>query len=240
MTLRDQIEILVAWQALDLSAAAAEGRIAALSDTFLALDREMDEKKARLDEAVQSLEAEKKQYRALEVESRNYLAMIAKSNDKLRSVNTNKEYQSMLKEIEETQKKHSDLEDRMLEMLESLESMEAGVSAETARLAASEARCREKKQETQNQIQGEQEGLDRLKQKRDKALSTADPKTTAILTAVRKKCHGIAVAPVQQSICMGCHLNIPAQLFNELLRFDEIRFCPHCHRIIYWKEKEVH
>jgi hypothetical protein len=48
----------------------------------------------------------------------------------------------------------------------------------------------------------------------------------------------MAVAPVQQAICMGCHMNIPAQLFNELQRFDELRFCPHCHRIIYWKAKE--
>jgi hypothetical protein len=46
------------------------------------------------------------------------------------------------------------------------------------------------------------------------------------------------VAPVVDAVCQGCHLNIPWQLFNELHRFDELTFCPHCRRIIFCQEEE--
>jgi hypothetical protein len=47
----------------------------------------------------------KKSYRELESESKVNREMIVKSNEKLRAVKTNKEYQSILKEIEEIRKK---------------------------------------------------------------------------------------------------------------------------------------
>jgi predicted nucleic acid-binding Zn-ribbon protein len=72
--------------------------------------------------------------------------------------------------------------------------------------------------------------------KKGEIESKADPENIVLLDDVRKKVRGNPLVPVQGSICMGCHMNIPAQLFNELQRFDELRFCPHCHRIIYWKE----
>ncbi|MDL2268356.1 C4-type zinc ribbon domain-containing protein [Desulfosarcina sp. OttesenSCG-928-A07] len=239
MSLRDQIKLLETWQNLDLAVAAAMAQIDTLTASLSVLDQDVAEKKARLDADIQSLDAAKKQYRALEAESKGYVDMIAKSNEKLRLVKTNKEYQSILTEIEETQKKHSDLEDRMLEQLDSLESMETAVSAETTRLTAFEARSREKKQETGKMIDQERQTVEILKQEMEQVLSDAAPQTTGTLAAVRKKVRGVAVAPAERSICLGCHLNIPAQLFNELQRFDEIRFCPHCHRILYWREKEV-
>jgi hypothetical protein len=45
---------------------------------------------------------------------------------------------------------------------------------------------------------------------------------------------GTGIAPVLDSICLGCNMNIPPQMYNELQRFDSIKFCPHCQRIIYW------
>jgi predicted nucleic acid-binding Zn-ribbon protein len=29
-------------------------------------------------------------------------------------------------------------------------------------------------------------------------------------------------------------MNIPPQMYNELHRFDSLKNCPHCQRIIYW------
>jgi len=52
---------------------------------------------------------------------------------------------------------------------------------------------------------------------------------------VKKMCpDGKAMAPVRNSICMGCHMNIPPQMYNELQRFDSLKLCPFCNRILYW------
>jgi uncharacterized protein len=31
-------------------------------------------------------------------------------------------------------------------------------------------------------------------------------------------------------------MNIPPQMYNELQRSDILMFCPHCQRIVYWRE----
>ena len=44
---------------------------------------------------------------------------------------------------------------------------------------------------------------------------------------------GIAVVPVREGICQGCHMKVPPQLNNILARFDSIESCPNCQRLIY-------
>lgn len=237
-TIEDQIEILVAWQAIELEVGATDRQIDARMEEITALDQAAAERESLVSEEKAAFSALKKVYRELEAESKVNLAMIAKSNEKLRSVKTNKEYQSILKEIEETEKKNSDIEDRMIEQLELLESQEGAIATREAQLAAFIRSCQEKKQAAEEEIRQARQTVAVLKEKMEQTRSEAAPQTIATLDRVRAKVRGMAVVPAQGETCMGCHMNIPAQLFNELRRYDEIRFCPHCRRIIYWKEKE--
>ncbi|HFB84009.1 MAG TPA: hypothetical protein ENJ72_04385, partial [Thermodesulfatator sp.] len=41
---------------------------------------------------------------------------------------------------------------------------------------------------------------------------------------------------VNDAICEGCHMNIPPQLYNELMRDNRLMECPLCQRIIYHKD----
>jgi predicted nucleic acid-binding Zn-ribbon protein len=50
---------------------------------------------------------------------------------------------------------------------------------------------------------------------------------------VKQRCGGIGLVQVENAVCKGCYLNIPPQLYNELHRGNELRMCPHCHRLIY-------
>jgi hypothetical protein len=45
---------------------------------------------------------------------------------------------------------------------------------------------------------------------------------------------GKALARARDSVCLGCHMNIPPQVYNELQRFDSLKLCPFCNRILYW------
>jgi predicted nucleic acid-binding Zn-ribbon protein len=40
--------------------------------------------------------------------------------------------------------------------------------------------------------------------------------------------------PAVNSICNGCNVNIPPQMYNELQRCKSVKLCPNCQRIIYW------
>ncbi|BBO87451.1 zinc ribbon domain-containing protein [Desulfosarcina ovata] len=238
-TIQEQIETLVVLQALELEVNAADRQIQSLRDAAAALDRAAVERESLVAGEKERLLTLQKSYRELEAEFKVNAGMVEKSNVKLGAVKTNKEYQSTLKEIEEIEKKNSAIEDRMIEQLDAIESQEIAVKESQAQLDSFLVSCREKREDAETRIQQIRQTVADLNEKIVQVKTAADPKCIAVLDAVKKKVRGMAVVAAEREICTGCHMNIPAQLFNELLRFDELRFCPHCHRIIYWKEKEI-
>lgn len=235
--IQQQLDILIEVQDVEIEMHRSDRHIEALNNEALALDRAVEEREASVAAEKTALAAIKKSYRDLEAETRVNADMIVKRNEKLRAVKTNKEYQSILKEIDDLRKKNSGIEDQMLDQLDRIETAEAAVRNRESDLAEALDHCRRKKEAVAAQIQRERAAIETLTAKKAAIGAQVDPKIIAVLESVRRKVRGQAVVPAQQATCMGCHMNIPAQLFNELQRFDELRFCPHCHRIIYWKEK---
>jgi predicted nucleic acid-binding Zn-ribbon protein len=233
----EQINILVEMQGVEMEIIQVGRQINALRDETVSLDHETAERENLLAAERKALDDLKKSYRELESESKVNREMVVRSNEKLRAVKTNKEYQSILKEIEDIRKKNSGIEDRMLEQLELIETAEIAIKEKETQLAGFIQSCQDKKETLAARSQHERQVIETLSETMNRISAKADPKIITILDDVKQKVRGVAVVPVQQAICMGCHMNIPAQLFNELQRFDEIRFCPHCHRIIFWKEQ---
>jgi predicted nucleic acid-binding Zn-ribbon protein len=234
----EQINILIEVQGVEKEILQAGRQLDALSGEAGSLDQEAATRKTLVAEEKKALEDLRKAYRELESESKINRETIVKSNEKLRGVKTNKEYQSILKEIEDIRKKNSGIDDRMLDHLEKLEAAEKSLAEQEAELEGFIRSCREKKETLIAREQDERQAFDTLNEKRMQVSAKADPKMISILDEVKKKVRGMAVVPVEGAICMGCHMNIPAQLYNEIQRFDELRFCPHCHRIIYWQDKD--
>jgi len=236
--IQDQIKILVEVQGVEVEMLQSDRQLTALRAETVALDQELAQRETLVAAERKALDDLKKSYREHESESKVNVEMIAKSNEKLRAVKTNKEYQSILKEIEEIRKKNADIEDRMFDQLEAIESAEQAIEDKGAQLAGFIQSSLEKKEMLVGKVQRERQAVETLNEKKAQISAKADQNIITILDDVKKKVRGKAVVPVQQAICTGCHMNIPAQLFNELQRFDQLRFCPHCHRIIYWKETD--
>lgn len=234
----EQINILIEVQGVEKEILQAGRQLDALSGEAVSLDQEAATRETMVAGEKKALEEIRKAYRELESESRINRDLIVKSNEKLRAVKTNKEYQSILKEIEEIRKKNSGIDDRMLDHLEKMEAAEKAVAEQEAQLEQFIQSCREKKGSLTARVQDERQTVDTLNEKKLQISAKADPHMISILDDVKKKVRGMAVVPVEGAICLGCHMNIPAQLYNELQRFDELRFCPHCHRIIYWQDKD--
>jgi hypothetical protein len=49
---------------------------------------------------------------------------------------------------------------------------------------------------------------------------------------------GTAVVEVAAGICQGCFMNIPPQLWNEIIRNEKLHLCPSCQRILFVKPVE--
>jgi len=49
---------------------------------------------------------------------------------------------------------------------------------------------------------------------------------------------GLAVVPINDSVCQGCYMALPPQQVNEVRKADKLNLCPTCQRILYYKEPE--
>ena len=47
-----------------------------------------------------------------------------------------------------------------------------------------------------------------------------------------KKENGLAIAKVRNEVCTGCNMNIPPQLYNEVLKLNRLIQCPNCKKIL--------
>ena len=65
-----------------------------------------------------------------------------------------------------------------------------------------------------------------------------DARTLSKYDFIRKNRNGVAIAGVTKGLCTACHMNLPPQFFNELMKTDQLLTCPNCHRIIYWMDHE--
>jgi uncharacterized protein len=234
-SIRDNLSILAALQQTDADAAAIEKKFAGVGARLAALDDQLAAFAKQFTEQELKRDTLKKQYRSDEEEVRAIEGRIIKAEEKLRSVKTNKEYHSMLKEIDEFKSKKAALEDTMIEMLETIEIAEKDAASLKADLADLQAEIEERRNEIQVEADAQHLELERLNQRRQSVWDRLDPKLQKMYDRAKHQGKGTAVAPVDDAVCLACRMNIPPQGFIELLRMNAIQMCPHCQRIIYPK-----
>lgn len=158
---------------------------------------------------------------------------IIKSNEHLRMVNTNKEYQVLLREVDDNKKRKDALETELLEFMDEREKAEIiakesekeyGLLAEqiASQQAEIEKKCRDDKELLADYLAQQEEIGKRL-----------DPSLMVRFRKISKMNQGSAVARVNREVCSGCFMNIPPQLYIEVQRGTSLISCPICSRILY-------
>jgi len=237
---RKQIGYLAQLQQLDTEIRKIKAWIEKLPTKLSELETDLTQRQRSLESEEGNLKELKKRYRAHESDVQMNLSRIAKSNQRLGSVKTNKEYQSTLKEIDDLKAVNSKVEDEMLAILDEIDREENALRSKKDELArtaeminAEKTRLARETEEARNTLAGLQADFDRTAPKIDAEL-------LSIYQRVRsRQTNGLGIAAVRDAVCQGCHLNIPPQLYNELQRGDRLKTCPNSERIIYWEDKQA-
>ena len=177
-------------------------------------------------------------HRAIEQQIEDLQARSARQKTRQSEVKTNKEYQAILKEIDETKKEISRNEDSVLELMDRIERLGREVAELEKDLAARRRKLEEDKAVLQREGDELKGRLDRLEGIRQLVRERVTPELLKKTDFLFLKQAGIAVSAVENGVCKVCHMNIPPQKFIELQRDEDILQCPHCHRFLYWPGHE--
>jgi len=236
MNMKEQIELLIKLQEMETETANVESVLNNIAKRFEIFDSDL----RRVEQVVKDEEGllgePKKKYHLYESDVQMNNSQIGKTQEKLKAVKTNKEYQSFLKEIEEVKTKSSQIEDEMIRCLDLIEGSEDGIIKKKDEYLKLKEQVDSEKRIIERETGLNKKKLGQLDADRKNISEKITPGLLKKFFLVREQTKGVAVSPVINAVCHGCHMNIPPQMYNELHRFDSLKFCPHCQRIIYWKE----
>jgi len=235
--MEEQIAHLTRVQNIEIDSKQTAHRIAEISQQYEVLDQRLQDFKQMMETENQQNDSIKKEYRDYEMTVQDNLNLISKSKEKLALVKNNKEYQSSLKEIEELEKKNSDIEDIMLEILDTLEAAETQLKLREQEYSELSTEVQQGRREIGAEIDLKKQELEKLNQDLQKARALIEPDLMEVFERTKNmQPNKIALARVVDTVCQGCNVTIPAQLYNELQRRNSLEFCPKCGRIAYWSE----
>jgi len=235
--MKEQIKVLVKLQHLDTETERIKSALNDVSNRLETLDSNLKEIEQTITKQESVLNELKKEYRDYESDVKINLAKNIKSQEKLRSVKTNKEYQSLLKEIEDVKARNSLIEDKMIEYLDRIDETEEIIEKKRDDYLQLSDHIKSEKQNIENEAGIDKQKLDKLDMDRKNISSLIDSQLFKKYIVIKEQHNGgLAVVPVKDAVCHGCNVNLPPQLYNELFKYKSLKFCPNCQRIIYLKE----
>jgi predicted nucleic acid-binding Zn-ribbon protein len=233
--MKEEIGKLIRYQEVTTQVLAVTALLAEGPKKINKIEERLAHSRGELEENRQTVEALKKDYRSLEMEFQSTESLIAKIAVKRDAVKSNREYRALFKEEDQLKFSQSKAEDRMLALLEEIETAEAAVREQQQALGDVEEKSQGEKRTVEEELDRNRQELESLKKKQAELAENLQPDVLSKFNHVRKlQPRGVVVVPVTDANCGGCNMNIPPQMFNELQKYDRIRFCPHCQRIVYW------
>jgi len=217
--------------------------IYALLDEKEKLPKELQAKELEFEEKKKSLLAIEETYKDLlkqkkdkELQLGTKEEEIKKLQSQLYSLKTNKEYSTMLQQIESAKADRSALEDKILVILEGVDRAKEEESREKERLAQEEIIFKAEKKKIEDKVKEIEQKIAQLDVQRKVALQGIDAKMLAQYERILKGRQGMALAPVANSSCQGCFMNVTHQVINEIKMYDQVVTCGACQRILYLED----
>ena len=165
-------------------------------------------------------------------------ARVKDRQNKMMQVQTSREHQALLKEIEENKRVAKETEDRIFQFIEQIEQLEK----EAAEL---ENLCVAEQQLLGEEVANVDKEIKRLEKAKESVANQREVEMAALqgthlkrYTMLLAKRDGLAVVAVSESVCQGCYMALPPQQVIEVRKAEKFNLCPTCQRILYYKEPE--
>ncbi len=231
--LKPQIQCLVQLQNLDIQIYALNNEKAAKPEQVRALELEFESKKQHLQELEKkALDLQKlKKDRELELGSKEDSAK--KLQQQLYQLKTNKEYQSMLQQIQGAKADTSLIEEKILEVMVAADNLKLDLDQEKQRLQAEEKKLAVKKKELQDRVKEIDDRLAQLNAQRAQIVPGIEPAILKQYDRILSSREGLAIVLVKNNSCQGCNMSTPPQVINLIKMYETIITCEVCNRILY-------
>jgi len=235
LAVKSELEKLIALQELDIKIRQIETEIANIPNQQAEIESQFNAFAADYLDKKNRLETAKKEQRQVEQDLKESEDKLEKYKQDLMRVRNEREYSTVLREIDVTKKAISGLETLTLETLEIIEQLEKEIEALTPEIEV-------KRQEFDVLIENCSANLEKLKadldtwyQHRVGLVNTIPADLSAKYDRLTQLRDGLALAEVRDGSCTSCFMTIRPQVYADVRKGEEILSCDNCSRILYYK-----
>jgi predicted nucleic acid-binding Zn-ribbon protein len=233
--LRSQIEILASLQNVDREIKEKKGIKQGLLGELQTKEKEIQAKKQEI-AMLTAINAEKEKLRAekdrvLQDEGKKAMDRRMRMN-RIKNV---KELQALQREIEQIRQSNGELEEELIRIMEEMEGISNEIKAKEEDLAKLQEEWNQKQEEMKMQISGIDRAVTEASTLRQSIAAQIAGDLIRRYELIFSRRGGTAVVEVAGGICQGCYMNIPPQLWNEIIKSEKVNLCPSCQRILYYK-----
>ena len=236
--LKEKISKLIALQEFDLKLSGFDQEIEEKQQELTDREQSILDKESSISQCRERAEELEQRQRDIKAAHEDAGVRIKERQNKMMQVQTSREHQALLKEIEDAKRLIKDTEDQLLQVMEQAEQAEAE-AVELENICTGEKELLAEESET---VAAAVKKLNTRRKtifnKRNKLAKDVQDSTMKRYDKLLKKRNGLAVVQVVDGVCQGCFMAIPPQQFNEIRKGEQMHSCPTCQRIFYHQEAE--
>jgi predicted nucleic acid-binding Zn-ribbon protein len=236
--LKEEIFKLIKLQAIDSEIAGFDHAIAKHQAIIAGREQAIAEKQEAIAAFRGKIELLNQKQRETKSEHDDAGARVKDRQNKMMQVQTSREHQALLKEIEDNKKLVKETEDRLLQFIEQIEQLEQEVATLENLCAGEQQLLTEETENVDKEIKRIEQAKKSVVNQREVEAAELDGPYLKRYTMLLTKRDGLAVVPINDSVCQGCYMALPPQQVNEVRKADKLNLCPTCQRILYYKEPE--
>jgi len=158
---------------------------------------------------------------------------VARVEARLPGIQTQKEYVAVLKEIDVAKKGNKDLDEQLQNKRKEIAILVEDQQEKQTNLDAITENAKARGSELDQLLSEADSQLEKHTGNREKVAADVPKSLLRKYQGLFKRRNGMALAVARNGACLGCNMQLPPQLFNQLLQGADLQTCPHCNRILY-------
>ena len=234
--MKAQLILLAELQALESKIHSIEANRSAIFGGRKGLQAEVDKQRLEHRALTAKLDELEKERRGKDGELQMDRDKLRKWESRLEDIKHGREFAALAREVEGLKRANNDINERLYEILSESEAL--GTKSEDAqkKLRVAEAALTEETRRAESSLLEHDQAIVEQRALRDRVAAQLPVNLLKRFEQLTAKRAGLAVVPVRESICKGCHMGIPPQIAMRVSRGETLETCASCNRMLYAEE----
>jgi predicted nucleic acid-binding Zn-ribbon protein len=233
-----QIEILASLQIVDREIKQHHGKKQNLLGELKTQEQEIQTRKQEIEKLAIALADAEKQRQEKDRIFQEEGKKATERRMRMNRIKNSKELAALQREIDLIKQSNNEREEELIRLMEDLDRARGVIKTKEEEVAGLQAQWELNQTELKSQLTGIDQAVSEAAARRQTIAANVAKDLISRYEMIFSRRGGTAVVEVTGGICQGCYMNIPPQLWNEVIRNDKVHLCPSCQRILYYKPAE--